>query len=167
MKKCTEMIENFLKESFKNDNLNDDDSSRKFSKTSQKEKINRSSIYDNLKENYQPGLMRSDSSGENFKRLHKPIIYVSMGTVFNNENSEIFEIIVEACKYFSDNYSIIISTGDEKLTTKLYEKYTDMSQNILFVPNTPQIEILKRAHLFISHAGMNSVSEALNYGLYK
>ena len=40
-----------------------------------------------------------------------------------------------------------------------------MSQNILFVPHTPQIEILKRAHLFISHAGMNSVSEALNYGL--
>ena len=31
--------------------------------------------------------------------------------------------------------------------------------------HTPQIEILKRTSLFITHAGMNSVSEALQYGV--
>ena len=111
-----------------------------------------------------PSLMRSDSTGENFKKHFKPIIYVSMGTVFNNENSYLFEILVEACKYYSDSYSIIVSTGDEKA----YQKYANSSLNsdkILFVPHTPQVEILKRAHLFITHAGMNSVSEALQYGV--
>ena len=87
-----------------------------------------------------------------------------MGTVFNNENSHLFSVLVEACKYFSDKYAIIVSTGDEKT----YNKYINSSlnsENILMVAHTPQVEILKRAHLFITHAGMNSVSEAVHYGV--
>lgn len=109
-------------------------------------------------------LLRSDSTGENFKKHFKPIIYVSMGTVFNNENSHLFKVLVEACKFFANEYAIIVSTGDEKA----YEKYANSSlnsDNILLIPHTPQVEILKRAHLFITHAGMNSVSEAVNYGV--
>lgn len=119
----------------------------------------------NLIKNYsgKATLMRSESTGENFKKYHKPIIYVSMGTVFNNENSHLFKILIEGCRKFSDDYAIIISTGDEKT----YEKYAHIytNDNILLIPHTPQVEILKRAHLFITHAGMNSVSEAMNYGV--
>lgn len=167
MKKCTDAIENFLKKnSFKN-TLDSDEETKRYSKIS--EKLNdRTSFYDNYNDNRafdSSHLMRCDSTGENFKKTHKPIIYVSMGTVFNRENSEVFDVLVEACKYFANDYAIIISTGDEKLTTELYEKYAELREQILFVAHTPQIEILKRAHLFISHAGMNSVSEALNYGV--
>ena len=87
-----------------------------------------------------------------------------MGTVFNNENSDLFQVLVEACKFYSDNYAVIVSTGDEKA----YEKYANSplnSDTILLVPHTPQVEILKIANLFITHAGMNSVSEAINYGV--
>ena len=85
-----------------------------------------------------------------------------MGTVFNFENSDLFEVIVEACKSYLDTHSVIVSTGDEKT----YAKYAKSSQsNVIFVPHAPQIEILKRAHLFITHAGMNSVSEALHYAV--
>jgi hypothetical protein len=87
-----------------------------------------------------------------------------MGTVFNNENSHLFTVLVEACKHFADRYAIIVSTGDEKTYTK-YANSALNSENILLVPHTPQVEILKRAHLFITHAGMNSVSEAVNYGV--
>lgn len=106
---------------------------------------------------------RSESNGDNFKKFHKPIIYVSMGTVFNNENSDLFRILIEGCLNFSQNYAIIVSTGD----VKTYEKYAGLyeNDNILLIPHTPQVEILKRAHLFITHAGMNSVSEAVNYGV--
>ena len=84
-------------------------------------------------------LMRSDSNGDNFKKNYKPIIYVSMGTVFNNENKHLFQVLVEACTFYSNDYSIIISTGDEST----YEKYSQStSENILFVPHTPQVEIL-------------------------
>ncbi|CAF0718066.1 unnamed protein product [Brachionus calyciflorus] len=113
--------------------------------------------------NPKSAFMRSESTGENFKKYHKPIIYVSMGTVFNNENSHLFKILIEGCKIFSDKYAVIVSTGDEKT----YEKYAGLytNENILLIPHTPQVEILKRAHLFITHAGMNSVSEAVNYGV--
>lgn len=87
-----------------------------------------------------------------------------MGTVFQNENAQLFRTIVQACKRFVKDYAIIVSTGDEKT----YEEYTNSDLNcssILFIPHTPQIEILKRASLFITHAGMNSVSEAINYGV--
>lgn len=87
-----------------------------------------------------------------------------MGTVFNNENSHLFKVLVEACKHYAQDYAVIVSTGD----LKTYDKYAHTalnSSNILLVPHTPQVEILKRAHLFITHAGMNSVSEAINYGV--
>jgi UDP:flavonoid glycosyltransferase YjiC (YdhE family) len=107
---------------------------------------------------------QSSMSDEQVKQLYKPIIYVSMGTVFNNENSHLFQVLVEACKFFSREYAVIVSTGDEKA----YEKYANSplnSDTILLIPHTPQVEILKIANLFITHAGMNSVSEAINYGV--
>lgn len=144
MDKYVTIIENFLEKNTKICNNN-----------------NNSSLDLNLN-NLRKDLMRSESSGENFKRIYKPIIYVSMGTVFNNENKDLFRIIVEACKFFADDYSIIVSTGD----VKTYERYkSSNSDKILFVPHTPQVEILKRAHLFITHAGMNSASEAMQYGV--
>lgn len=94
----------------------------------------------------------------------KPIIYVSMGTVFQNENPELFKVLIRASTRFARDYAVIISTGDEKN----YDKYMNSSlasPDILLIPHTPQIEILKRASLFITHAGMNSVSEAINYGV--
>ena len=103
-------------------------------------------------------------SDQAHKSLYKPIIYVSMGTVFNNENSDLFQVLVEACTFFAKNYAVIVSTGDEKA----YEKYAHSALNndsILLVPHTPQVEILKLTDLFITHAGMNSVSEAINYGV--
>lgn len=155
MDKYVDIIENFLRKNLKTEY------------TAKKDKT------DTVSENFltaadassQPCdsiLMRCNSTGENFKKYHKPIIYVSMGTVFNKENSNLFEIIVEACQSFSDKYSVIVSTGDEET----YQRYADNdSDKILFVPHTPQVEILKRAYLFITHAGMNSVSEALQYGV--
>lgn len=88
-----------------------------------------------------------------------------MGTVFNNENSHLFTILVEACECFTDKYAVIVSTGDEKTLQKYANTPLHSRGNILMVPHTPQVEILKRAHLFITHAGMNSVSEAVNYGV--
>ncbi|CAF1047771.1 unnamed protein product [Brachionus calyciflorus] len=38
-------------------------------------------------------------------------------------------------------------------------------KNVLLIEYAPQIEILERASLFITHAGMNSTSEAIHYGV--
>ena len=93
---------------------------------------------------------------------HKPIIYVSMGNTFIYENGNLFEIIIETLKDFTQNYAIIVSIGNEKLYLQYNEKYK--LSNILLMPYVPQIEVLKRTHLFLTHAGMNSISEAVHYG---
>lgn len=98
----------------------------------------------------------------NLTCYHKPIIYVSMGNTFIYENGYLFDVIIETLKEFSDNYAIIVSVGNEKLYLQYSEKYK--LKNILLMPHVPQIEILKRTHLFLTHAGMNSISEAVHYG---
>lgn len=93
---------------------------------------------------------------------HKPIIYVSMGNTFIYENGYLFDVIIETLKEFSLNYAIIVSIGNEKLYLQYNEKYK--LSNILLMPYVPQVEVLKRTHLFLTHAGMNSISEAVHYG---
>jgi UDP:flavonoid glycosyltransferase YjiC (YdhE family) len=39
-----------------------------------------------------------------------------------------------------------------------------LPKNIELVKTAPQIEILKRASLFLTHCGMNSTSETIYYG---
>ncbi|CAF0764678.1 unnamed protein product, partial [Brachionus calyciflorus] len=110
-------------------------------------------------------LLRSDSDGSNFKKYFKPIIYVSMGTVFQSENPNFLKILIKACQYFSYDYVVIVSTGNENVFDNFHLDLDNNLEDILLIPHTPQVEILKRAELFITHAGMNSISEAIIYGV--
>ena len=106
------------------------------------------------------------------------LVYASMGTVFN-VNLFIFDHIIEAIQTFNletdsssvkaEQLRVIISTGDSEVYQKFMRKAKNegwkMPENIVFQPFVPQIEILKRASLFITHAGMNSVNEAIFYGV--
>jgi UDP:flavonoid glycosyltransferase YjiC (YdhE family) len=104
------------------------------------------------------------------------LIYASMGTVADN-NIFIFEHLIEAIKTFDQEQSpslkgsqlrVICSTG-----AKIYDQFIErikidnyqVPDNIVMQPSVPQIDILKRASLFITHCGMNSASETIHYGV--
>jgi UDP:flavonoid glycosyltransferase YjiC (YdhE family) len=104
------------------------------------------------------------------KNNHLKLIYVSFGTVINYVFN-VFEIIIDALKTIDFNNDknikfndlrIIISTGDD--TFKKFENKL-LPDNILILPTVPQIEVLKRASLFITHAGMNSMNESVHFGV--
>lgn len=116
----------------------------------------------------------SNSTNETFKKL----IYISIGSVLNNKN--IFDKIIASFKNFDqepsetnskikfDNLEIIISVGKivyEKFQQQIIHESYRLPENILILPIVPQLEILKRSSLFITHAGMNSVSETVHYGV--
>lgn len=105
----------------------------------------------------------TSSSSNTLNFYHKPIIYVSMGNTFIYENGYLFDIIIETLKEFAVDYSIIISVGNQKLYEQYNLKYK--LNNVLLMPYVPQIEILKRTHLFLTHAGMNSISESIHFGV--
>ena len=101
---------------------------------------------------------KEDSLPENYSQGEKPIIFVSLGTVYN-ENLLFFKTIINSLKHTP--YQVLISIGK-------YIKASDLGaipNNILVKNYFPQLEILKPTSVFISHAGMNSVNESLYYGV--
>jgi MGT family glycosyltransferase len=94
-----------------------------------------------------------------FEHLHDPApIYISLGTIFNQQN-DFYRLCFRA---FADSgHQVILSVGPNTEIAQL----GSVPQNFIVRRFVPQLDILQRASLFITHGGMNSVSEALYYGV--
>lgn len=79
----------------------------------------------------------------------KPIIYISLGSVVKANNT-FYKKVFEAFK--DENVDVIISTRN---------KLKNVPSNFYVFDFVSQTEVLKIADLFITHGGMNSVSESL------
>lgn len=88
----------------------------------------------------------------------RKLIYISLGTILNN-NVDFYNKCIEA--FESTDYQIVMSVGSKTAIASL----NALPENIVARNYVPQLEVLKQAKLMISHAGLNSVSEALYYGV--
>ena len=88
----------------------------------------------------------------------RPLIYASMGTLQNGSEA-IFRTIAEACAGLDSQ--LLISLGGRLDPATLGK----LAGNPLVVSFAPQLEILKRAALVITHAGLNTVLESLSEGV--
>jgi len=86
----------------------------------------------------------------------RPLIYASLGTVHNNSEA-IFRTIAEACAPLDAQLVISLGGGLANLDR--------LAGNPIVVRFAPQLEILKRAALVITHAGLNTVLESLSEGV--
>lgn len=87
----------------------------------------------------------------------QPLVYISLGTIFNADN-EFFEMCIKAFR--SKPFNVLISAGNNKNV-----HISDLPSNIQMQSFVHQISVLKQASLFITHAGMNSVSESLYFAV--
>jgi UDP:flavonoid glycosyltransferase YjiC (YdhE family) len=141
------------------------------------EEIN-NSIFDSSIENVLISLPEKRITDGNFNENDTVLVYASLGTVFNN-NIVIYKKIIEAFKQFDkeplktknlklkiSNLRLVVSLGKtfELIQDLINRKEFEVPENILLVKSAPQIEILKKASLFITHSGMNSTSESIHYG---
>jgi zeaxanthin glucosyltransferase len=94
-----------------------------------------------------------------FEQLtNRPLVYASMGTL-QNRQFWIFRMIAEACATFP--VQLVISLGGGALRKEIGQ----LTGDPLVVDYAPQMELLERSCLFISHGGLNSVQEALLKGV--
>ena len=85
----------------------------------------------------------------------KPLIYASMGTI-QNRLVEVFYQIAAACEGLDPQ--LVISLGGSATP----ESLPNLAGNPLVVEYAPQLEILQKATLTITHAGMNTTLECLS-----
>ncbi len=91
------------------------------------------------------------------KLTDQPLIYASLGTLQNGQ-TWIFECIAEACADLP--VQVVISLG--RSTARLL---TNLPGDPIVVAYAPQLDLLKRATLTITHAGLNTVLESLGQGV--
>jgi zeaxanthin glucosyltransferase len=87
----------------------------------------------------------------------RPLIYASLGT---RKNSQwvIFHFIAEACKDL--DLQLVISLGG-RLDPEIFDGLPGLP---LVVRDAPQLELLKKAEVVITHGGVNTVLETLLEG---
>jgi zeaxanthin glucosyltransferase len=88
-----------------------------------------------------------------------PLIYASMGTLLNGME-QVYREILNSIRQCPDLQAVLsignnISPGDIE----------PIPRNAIVVPRAPQLELLRRASLCITHGGVNTVLEALAEGV--
>jgi zeaxanthin glucosyltransferase len=99
----------------------------------------------------------SSYNGFPFERLHgRQLIYGSLGTL-QSSNSQHFHVMAEACSGL--DVQLVLAVGGTEGTP-----LPELPGTPIVVNYAPQVELLKRAALTITHAGMNTTLQALHFG---
>jgi len=88
----------------------------------------------------------------------EPIVYASMGTV-QNGNADVFRTLAAAVA--KKDAQLVLSIGNVLRP----EQIGPVPANAIVVNHAPQLELLKKASVCITHAGFNTVLEALTQGV--
>lgn len=89
------------------------------------------------------------------KNRDLPIIYISIGTLLDDTREIIFKLMVDA---FANRPFTIIANTDPSLLDR-------WPGNFIVQKMFPQLEILSKVDLVITHAGFNTLNEALYFDL--
>ena len=95
-------------------------------------------------------------ASEKVEKRKDKLIYISMGTV-NNDMMPFYKSCISALT--NTDYQVIMSVGN----LVFVEDFGELPENISIFSHVDQIAVLEKADVFVSHCGMNSVSESLYF----
>ncbi len=98
-----------------------------------------------------------DRKEDAFPVLTKSVIYISVGTILKG-GENFFRACLEA--FEKENVTVVLSVGNFDIS-----RLKHIPENFVIRNSVPQIAVLKQARAFITHGGMNSVSEAMVHGV--
>lgn len=88
----------------------------------------------------------------------RPLVYGSLGTL-QGAREPVFRCFAEACR--SLDYQLVMSHGGRLNDRQI----ASLPGNPLVVPYAPQEELLGRAQLTLTHAGLNTVLDSFTHGV--
>jgi MGT family glycosyltransferase len=92
-----------------------------------------------------------------FERLDdRPVVLVSLGTVYGRSSDFLRKCMEELA---NGPWQVVLATGGDS------SMGDTAPRNFIVRPSVPQVDLLRRAAAFLTHGGMNSVQEALYYGV--
>lgn len=94
---------------------------------------------------------------ELFPPMPAPVIYISIGTILKG-GENFFRTCMDA--FGSEPVTVVLSVGNFEIA-----KLGRISENFIVRNHVPQMAVLKQSSIFITHGGMNSVSEAMVSGV--
>jgi MGT family glycosyltransferase len=102
---------------------------------------------------------RGDAGDFPFAHLEGgPALYISLGTVFNNW-PEFYRMCFAA--FGGTPWRVVLATGHAVTA----EQLGSIPDNFLVRPSVPQLEVLERTSVFLTHGGANSLMESFHYGV--
>ena len=102
-----------------------------------------------------PSVRPAQSSIE---KIREKLVYISMGTV-NNDLMPLYRQCITALA--DAPYQVILSVG----SLVDVQAFGKLPEHISVFAHVDQIAVLEKADVFVSHCGMNSVSESLYFGV--
>ncbi len=89
----------------------------------------------------------------------RPLVYASMGTLVNG-SEVIRDALLQAMRALPELQCVLTLGGSE-----VPANHQNSPENIIVVKQAPQLDLLRRASLCITHAGLNTVLECLQLGI--
>lgn len=99
---------------------------------------------------------------ENLNICERPIVYCALGSLTSTFKSKniFFEKVISVFKQLDDHFLILAIGQNNKGFLE-----QEFPPNVHVCEIAPQLDILKRSSLFITHGGAGSVKESIKYGV--
>lgn len=92
----------------------------------------------------------------------KPLVYIATGTLFPEVYNKFYKEVLKALseETFPLPVQVVMAIGRESSIEELGE----IPPNFIVVNYAPQVKLIEKANVVVTHGGVNSVNETLTYG---